>query len=217
MATAHPDDSVLIDYAAGSLDEATALLVATHLALCPECRHRVAEAEAVGGALLAAVPGEALAPGGLEALLARLDEPAPPPPPARDFDDETHRLIPEPLRGYLPGSLRSLNWRRIGAGVTQAMVLPPRGRQRAHLLRLPAGRATPWHTHRGTEFTLVLDGGFTDATGSYRRGDVVLADGGLHHRPVADPDGDCLCFAVVDGGLRLTGPLGRLLNPFLST
>src|SRR5207245_3768 len=61
MAHAHPDDSLLIEYAAGSLDEATALLVATHLALCPDCRRPVRRAEAVGGALLESAPSEPLA------------------------------------------------------------------------------------------------------------------------------------------------------------
>ena len=41
-----------MDYAAGSLSEPVALLIATHLALCPRCRHEVEEFEALGGALL---------------------------------------------------------------------------------------------------------------------------------------------------------------------
>jgi putative transcriptional regulator len=32
---------------------------------------------------------------------------------------------------------------------------------------------------------------------------------------VADEGQDCLCLAVTDARLRLTGPLGRLLNPFM--
>jgi putative transcriptional regulator len=73
----------------------------------------------------------------------------------------------------------------------------------------------PTHTHGGTELTLVLAGGFSDAAGHYRRGDVTLADGNTNHRPVADKDGDCLCFAVVDGGILLSGSLGRVANLML--
>ena len=48
----HPEDEVLFDYVTGALDEATSLLVATHLVLCPHCRGVVKSLEAVGGALL---------------------------------------------------------------------------------------------------------------------------------------------------------------------
>ena len=47
------------------------------------------------------------------------------------------------------------------------------------------------------------------------RGDVAEADPSVNHQPVADPGEDCICLAVTDAPLRLTGPFGRLLNPFL--
>ena len=52
MPNHHPDDSLLIEYAAGGLSEAKALLVATHLTLCPQCREAVRQGEVVGAALL---------------------------------------------------------------------------------------------------------------------------------------------------------------------
>ncbi|MEK9796040.1 MAG: hypothetical protein VW713_04740, partial [Alphaproteobacteria bacterium] len=48
----HPDDELLVSYAAGDLAEAWSLLVATHTTLCPVCRSKVRAAEAVGGALM---------------------------------------------------------------------------------------------------------------------------------------------------------------------
>jgi putative transcriptional regulator len=63
--------------------------------------------------------------------------------------------------------------------------------------------------------TLVLAGGFSDESGHFVRGDVAEADPSVNHQPVADPGEDCLCLAVTDAPLRLTGPFGRLLNPFL--
>ena len=73
----------------------------------------------------------------------------------------------------------------------------------------------PVHTHASSELTLVLAGGFTDQFGHFLRGDLAEADASVEHRPVADPGEDCLCLAVTDGPMRLTGPLGRLINPFL--
>jgi putative transcriptional regulator len=73
----------------------------------------------------------------------------------------------------------------------------------------------PTHTHDGSELTLVLAGGFSDESGHFVRGDVAEADPSINHQPVADPGEDCLCLAVTDAPIRLTGPFGRLLNPFL--
>ena len=45
----HLPEDRLAAYAAGTAGEADALLVASHLVLCPDCRRRVAEYEALGG------------------------------------------------------------------------------------------------------------------------------------------------------------------------
>jgi putative transcriptional regulator len=38
----------------------------------------------------------------------------------------------------------------------------------------------------------------------------------FHHlRDTTNADADCLCLAVTDAPLKLTSPLGRLLNPFV--
>jgi putative transcriptional regulator len=63
--------------------------------------------------------------------------------------------------------------------------------------------------------TLVLAGGFSDGNRQYQRGDFSFCDGQDDHSPVADDDGECLCLTVTDAPLRLTGPLMRLLNPFI--
>jgi putative transcriptional regulator len=73
----------------------------------------------------------------------------------------------------------------------------------------------PSHTHEGSEITLVLRGGFSDATGHYRRGDIAIADSEVDHRPRADEDEDCICFAVTDAPLRLTGPVARFVQRLL--
>ena len=85
----------------------------------------------------------------------------------------------------------------------------------SRLMRIKSGTAMPTHTHEGCELTLVLAGGFSDENGHFLRGDVAEADPSVTHQPVADPGEDCLCLAVTDAPLRLTGAFGRLLNPFL--
>jgi putative transcriptional regulator len=209
----HPSDERLLAYAAGALPEPPALLIASHLALCPRCRHAVAELEALGGALLETLPPAALAEGSLEHVLARLDqEPAAPAPaPPRGGGDPT---LPQPLRDYVGEALDCLPWRRFGP-IAELRLLPDHRAFTTRLLWVRAGAAVPAHTHAGSELTLVLRGGFSDATAHFVRGDVEEADSTMDHRPVADEDEDCICLAVTDAPLKLTSRFGRLLNPFV--
>ena len=48
----HPSEELLLDYATGALDEGWSIALATHLALCPDCRQKVAEMEAIGAAFM---------------------------------------------------------------------------------------------------------------------------------------------------------------------
>ena len=68
-----PED-LLMAYAAGTAGEALSLLAACHLTLSPESRAQLQTLEAVGGELIAELPPADLAPGSLEAMLARLEK-----------------------------------------------------------------------------------------------------------------------------------------------
>ena len=114
----------------------------------------------------------------------------------------------------MSGGLNELEWKRIGRGISEARIDVGVDRYRTSLLKIDAGRPVPVHTHEGNEYTLVLSGGFSDASGHYLRGDLSVADPTVEHTPVADTDGPCLCLAVLDAPARFTGPIGRLVNVF---
>jgi putative transcriptional regulator len=209
----HPATERLLDYASGALPEPVALLVATHLALCPRCRRETAELEALGGALLETLPPEPVAADSLERMLARIEQPVPA-EPATKQPAPVDPSLPRPLRDYAGGTLDALPWRRLGP-IAEVQLLRDFPGFTTRLLRIRAGVGVPVHTHRGTELTLVVSGAFSDEGGHYARGDVEEADPEVTHRPVADPGEDCLCLAVTDAPLKLTSRLGRLLNPFL--
>lgn len=216
MANFHASDELLMEYAAGALAEPIAVLVATHMALCPQCRSRVETYEAVGGAMFEDLDGDPTDASMLENVLARLDDEEPEPVlPVRPQDPATVDVrVPNPLRSYLGGGLDDLKWKSRGS-LDEVRILPEYAGTTSRLFRIPAGAAMPQHTHDGTELTLVLTGGFTDRNGHYLRGDVAAADPTVDHRPIADAGEDCFCFAVNDAPLRLTGRFGRLLNPFI--
>jgi putative transcriptional regulator len=210
----HLSDDLLLSYAAGTLDEASSLLVATHLALCPHCRSRNASADAIGGELLEALPPAELSPGLMDSVLAQLggrDKPATAPTASSRADI----IIPEPLRSYLGGDLGSLRWTRVAPRVQQIAIDIPGCRPRARMLRFQCGAQVPAHSHGGRELTLVLSGTLHDRSAVMMRGDVAETDEHTEHQPYAGPDQDCICLAVTDAPLRFKGALARLLQPLI--
>ena len=215
MITHHLSEEFLVEYANGSLPTPEALVVGTHLASCTECRGRVETFENISAVLMEDGGVEAVTPDALDAVLAMIDGPAEEEAaPLIEFDRATLEVIPPALRSYLGGSLSALAWKRTGRGIEE-VGLVKQDDVRISLLRIRAGQKVPSHTHRGDEFTLVLSGGYTDGDAHFGKGDVSLADSAKDHAPVADSDGPCLCLTVRNGAAKLTGPIGRFLNPVL--
>jgi putative transcriptional regulator len=215
--THHPTEDILAAYAAGATSEPMSLILATHMALCPDCRRLVDDFESVGGLLLESMPEEPVELAAFDPTaheprtLPRIDLPA-------SLQATTTRgrdmAIPEPLRSYLGAGLDSLRWRRLG-GISTAPLLPPNGGFVTQMLRIRAGASTPRHSHGGNEFTLVLSGGYSDGHQHYSRGDFAIADPTIDHRPVADAGQDCLCLAITDAPLKLKGIGGRIASLFI--
>ena len=212
----HVSGDLLLAYGAGALDEATSILVATHLALCPPCRAGVALAETIGGVLMDCGETGAAADGTeLQVAADQVGDigephgPAPSPSaPRGPF------VLPQPLRDYAGGDASELPWRTMGGGIRQ-MALKTRGTgATARLLSIGAGKRVPEHGHGGAELTLVLAGALYDRDAWYRRGDVDAADASVVHRPAAGPEADCICLAVTDAPLKFPALIPRLLQPF---
>ena len=208
MITHHPSDHSLARLAAGTIGAGPRLVVATHLSGCPQCRSRLGSFEAVGGAMLEAAPPVRQSPDAFARVLARIDAADPPSEPAPRV---LHSELPPPLNAYDIGPWRSVHpgfrWRRLR--------LPESPDAYVIMLKVAAGQRVPRHGHSGTEYTQVLEGSFADALGQYRVGDCVEVDEGVDHQPVVDAGGECVCLASVEGRLRLSGWIGRLLQPLI--
>ncbi|MEO3387046.1 ChrR family anti-sigma-E factor [Mesorhizobium sp. CAU 1741] len=207
----HLRDESLLRYAAGTLAAAPAIVAKAHLATCPACRARVAEYEAVGGALLEAMEPTAMSPSALADVLSRIDA-APSAPMAE------HAREPAEIEGVpLPDALRGCEigrWRWIGPGMKMSRVGVPHDRDaNLILLKVGPGRALPDHGHVGTEFTYIVKGSYTDALGQFRPGDVAEVDDDTEHQPIVDADEECICLAALEGKMRFNGFIGRMLQP----
>lgn len=208
----HPaPEELLLDYAAGALAPGPALAVALHVALDPVARRTVGRLGALGGAL---VEGEDAAPFDealLQRTLARLDGVAVEPRPVPCVPRPGFEWAPAPLAPHLGPQSR---WRRVFGGFEEMRLRLP-GEHRVSLLRLEPGRGLPMHRHVGEEFTVVLQGGYTDSTGNYGVGDFAVGPGPEEHEPIADPGDPCIALIVVEKPIVLTGPFGRFLNPLV--
>ena len=213
--THHLSDDLILAYGAGELDEATSLLVATHMALCPRCRCALEVAEAMAGNALESLPEAEVDDAELDSLLARLDDSAMPTPKPVARKPDNRPVLPQPLRDYVGGDIEAIRWSGFGKGVRQLLLASGSSGAKARLLWIPAGAKVPEHSHGGLELTMVLDGSFYDQNVWFRRGDVEEADATVEHQPVAGPEKPCICLAVTDAPLRFRSLLPRLAQPFL--
>ncbi len=207
----HIPEETLLSYAAGDLDDATSLVVAVHLALCPACRDAVDMAADIGGAMLDELAPVSMSDDALAHVLARAEMPLKGEQPVpMTASTAASYVFPEPLRSRIGGDLRSVKWRRIGPGVQQFVLPCADGASQARLLRIAGGQGVPEHGHTGEEFTLVLSGGFSDGRLAFARGDVEWADPDVVHRPIAEEGEGCVCLAVTSAPLQFFDFIGKI-------
>ena len=213
----HPDDDLLLAHAAGRLASGPAILIASHLELCPQCRSRTAELETIGGALLEELSPEALAPDALARTLAAIDAApaahAAAPRRARQAP-RRHPALPDGVAW--PRALQHCSatpWRWLGPGMRWSRVtLPHDAAANVFLLRIGAGKQLPEHTHSDCELTQVLCGTFHDGRALFGAGDFDEADRSFHHQPTVQPGSDCICLASVTGRVVFKGVIARTLG-----
>lgn len=203
--THHIPDAMLAAYASGNLAQPFALVVASHVSICADCRAALEAHQAVGGAILEQGASVAATAGLKDAILAQLDAPFTPEP-----EYQRAGSLPGPVMAALKG--QPPRWKRLGMGVKQVLLSADQEGS-ARLLYIPPGQAVPDHGHNGLELTLVLQGSFSDEVGRFGVGDVEIADESLDHTPVADAGEPCICLAATDAPLRFHALIPRLLQP----
>ncbi len=209
----HVNDDLLLAYAAGTLSEGWSLAIACHLTMCPDCRRSLDVAEAAAGTLMEELPIVEGPADSWERMKARLiAEPAL--PPAVPVLRAPRAVLPEPLRNYLGGDVDTLKWRNMGTA-KQILIRTGDSGTQARLLRIPAGKPVPEHSHGGRELTVVLTGSFHDEIDTFGPGDIEDADGSLTHQPIAGPEEDCICLAITDAPLKFSSRIVRFVQPFL--
>jgi len=216
MGKAHISDfgEVYSSYAAGCLDPAFCLLVETQAALRPDVNRAVTRAETIAGIFLESEDSAELSEGAAAKALAMIDayEAGEARPTASAIHLANEGLdeflaLPEPLRETTLQSFQTHKWQNLTQGIRR-LKLEASSEAEVELYRIEPGCTVPRHSHKGSEFTLVVAGGFTDETGSFGPGDISVKGPNDTHQPKGDMDGVCYALAVRDGGLKFTGVMG---------
>lgn len=216
MSKVHPTLETLTDFAAGTLSYHETLMVSTHVSYCEACREQVLALECLGGELLNDLPGEPVSDAVLERSLAAIA--APPNPVATPtVVPNADPSIPRPLQRLIRSGYEQLQWRTVLPNVQICELDQSPSGETISLYRIKPGAQIPMHTHRGNEFTVILQGGFSDALGQYGVGDFLHRAGQHEHSPVADAGIECICLTVTEQPLKMTSWKWRWINPFLRT
>ncbi|WP_072391219.1 ChrR family anti-sigma-E factor [Hyphomicrobium sp. CS1GBMeth3] len=199
--THHPDVATLMCCSAGSQPEACAAVIASHLAVCSQCRAEVRRMQKIGVALFDTLEPECLAapPPIVSMRAAEADNPDKKEPCVISAGE-----IPQFLVSCVGPCLDKMSWDPVGRGVwTHAIALSPGACGDLRLLKVEPGAELPEHDHPGWELTLILRGSYTDELGTFRPGDVADLDAEVKHRPVACPKDGCICLMASEHKLSL--------------
>jgi putative transcriptional regulator len=194
----HPYPETLVSYAAGTLVNAAACVVACHLSLCADCAAQVRWLERLAGVMLSNLetddPDMAMA----ERAVSRLSIAAwPDAPAAEQVPEISDPLLPSPLArlGVVHGAAMSLI--PPGNGGEESITRLPERYGAMKLLRLSPGQPLPAYvTTMETEVALVLQGACRDEAGIYFRGDVIERAEDALYPPTAFGEVDCICLVT---------------------
>jgi putative transcriptional regulator len=212
----HLSEALVLAWSTGEACEATRLVCASHLTLCPACRARVTELESIGGELLHSIEPVPTMADGLAELFGRIDRGEQESPveatPSGDLDwvlPGDHPL-PRPIAAYIEPGAR---WESVVPGKVEQLTLPLRlGDHPVRLTRVKPGFHVPRHTHQGLDLKLVLSGGYHDEENEFNRGDLAINDEELTHSLSIDPGEDCVILAVNEAPLKPVGVKAKLAN-----
>ncbi len=217
MISFHPKRIDLQSFTAGNCQPGMALMISAHVEMCPQsrCDCLDIQSELAGELLIQPNHDEPLNNQYISMMSEITCLPI-----AKNFvkecDDTSIELdgkffeLPRTLRRHVKNTG---NWSRLVGKLWQAPVdLGEIGR--ANFMYMEKGGRVPEHTHKGTEFTLVVNGQYGDGISEYESGDFTVMNSEHNHFPHSQTDDGCLVFTIIDQPLHFTSGIARLLNPF---
>ena len=209
----HPSIDMLVEFSAGTLDTATSICVASHLHFCASCRAEVARLDQVGAQLMAISSPERVDDSIFEEVMRKIDEWHTEEPVVEQ--NKGIQGFPDLINKLIHDAVETPIWKRLSKSMEVAKLFTGQDKFEVALHKICAGGTTPKHDHRGTEYTVVLKGSFSDEKSVYTEGDFIVREPGDVHQPMGAKNGECICLSAQEAPIKLTSPLGFFLNPWL--
>ncbi|SDJ01474.1 anti-ECFsigma factor, ChrR [Ferrimonas sediminum] len=216
MTERHPTLAQIEQFIQGDLDDVQAIMVSVHLGACQQCSQLAQECQQqqASHALVAVAETEAFNDADLDRMLDQLDR-------GEDLT-EAEASLPTQLEFQgrtvsVPPALATMvqragPWSRVVSRLWSATIQGHQLPYQLNFIYMEPGGSIASHAHKGLEWTLVLDGTFSDDRGDFHPGDLIQCDDQVEHAPYSK--NGCLCLAAIDAPLHFTSGLARALNPF---
>lgn len=212
MSKWHPSSDQLIEFSSGTGSSAMNIAISTHLHYCQECRRKVTDMETTAAVMFNEQSTVEIDKGGFDQLMARIKaEPAPTIEKAKPVPSR----FPPIVEKLINKDTESLDWKSPMKNLRVSRLMTDETGLILGLHHMKSGGRVPNHAHRGNEISVVIEGGFSDEMGSYGPGDFIHLSTEHSHSPQADADGDCWLLSLVEAPVKLAGPIGWVVNPFL--
>ncbi|USD38333.1 MULTISPECIES: ChrR family anti-sigma-E factor [Ferrimonas] len=219
MTERHPTLAQIEQFIQGDLDDIQAIMVSVHLGACSQCSQLAQQCQQrqASHSLMPASDVEAFDDADLDQILAQLDSEE---PASAQPDVETRSPTQLEFQGRtvsVPPALSTLvaragPWSRVVSRLWSATIQGHQLPYQLNFIYMEPGGSIATHAHKGLEWTLVLDGTFSDDRGDFHPGDLIQCDDQVEHAPYSE--NGCLCLAAIDAPLHFTSGLARALNPF---
>lgn len=198
------DDATRAALASGRAHPSLGLFIDTLMEIRGITEHA---GEALAGAALESEAPAAMSPHALDMAFAAIERGGAAKP--RELVYPELASLPAALRETIREAESKRRWSTLGPGIRRLDLARDDG-LKLEIIRLDAGQAVPWHTHKGRELTLCVHGEYSDALATYAPGDFSITDGTIRHQPRASAAAPAYALAVTDAGLRFEGLLGAL-------
>ena len=213
----HPDNAMLVEFSAGTLDTAPSICVSAHLHFCVACRAELLSLNEIGDQLMAeAAPvtvDEAALDSAFDAVMAAIDQPQRAEVVVKE--QPVSSGFPFSISKLIANAESTLTWKRLTSSVDIAQFKTGQKVFEVALHKICAGGKTPKHDHNGVEYTVVLKGSFSDERAVYKEGDFLMRQPGDVHQPMGAQNGECICLSALAAPIKLSNPLGFLMKPWL--
>ena len=209
----HPDDSLILHLARGTLESARALSVHWHLKSCRHCIERLMQADEKWGVLLENTDPVELNPSAREDIKSRIADLESVATTQElehlllnvrhELDSSIYRVLELLERGHH----KNIRWSFLWKGSRYRTLRS--AENTVVIMQIKPGAAIPKHSYSRNEYKLVLSGSYSDEYGEYKTGDFITYQQGEQHTPANNTDQECVLVAGELKYLHFSNPLAN--------